>query len=79
MIALTMQYIERLDWSGYICQIHYIHIPITKIRSSLKVRIQGSIENKTYLSIWVHYVFERFPSPKRAHCGPKKAKTDLKK
>ena len=29
MSALTMHYIERLDWSGYICQIHYIHIPIT--------------------------------------------------
>ena len=35
-LALTIHSVERLDWIGYICQIHYIHIPITILQESMK-------------------------------------------
>ena len=47
-----------------------------KIRSKLKVRIEGSRENKSCLSEWVDpkNVFEPYYDPNLAHWGPKKPK-----
>ena len=51
-----------------------------KIKSKLKVRIQGTIENKSYSTKLVDpiTVFEPYPDPKNSSLGPPKVKNDQK-
>ena len=51
-----------------------------KIKSKSKVRIEGTIENKSYSTTWVHpkTVFETILDPKNIQLGPQKVKIDPK-
>ena len=51
-----------------------------KIESKSNVRIEGNIENQSYLTTWVDpkTVIEPYPNPMNSQLGPQKVKNDPK-
>ena len=51
-----------------------------KIKSKSKVRVEGTIENKSCSTTWVDpkIVFEPYPDQKNSPLGPQKVKNDPK-